>query len=313
MTFHHVIIAMTGYLPPLAQLRSLVAVVAHGRLNLAAAALGLTESAVSHHLSKLERSLGVQLLDRSRSPVVLTDAGGRFHAQAQQALRLLEQAVADAAGTVGGKVVLTLPRTLATHWLIPHYPSLYAHHEELELQLLPTTRQCDLQREQIDLGVRLGTGHWPKLQAEPLVSERICPVTTPAEAAVWRQQGWQSMLAAARLVVNELHPQEWEQWSGATGYPLPAKQRVTRLESFDLVLQAALAGDALIMGRTPMVHTAMAKGDLEAPFPEWVNTGLSYYAIWPDHQALNRYAYAVLEWLRACAAETRIGDRHPSL
>jgi len=289
-------------LPPIAQVRSLVAVVAHGRLNRAAAALDLTESAVSHHLRKLEDALGVRLLERDRNRVVLTSAGERFHAQASEALRRLEAAVAEVRGDTEARVGLTLPRTLATHWLVPRLPSLYSRHGELELQLLPTARVCDLEREQIDLGVRLGHGQWPGLEAQPLLAERICPVTIPEVAGQWRREGWDAVIRHARPVANELHPDEWRRWCTATGRELPATTRFSRLESFDLVLQAGLAGSGLIMGRSPMVDDALARGDLVAPFPDWIETGLSYFLVWPARRPPDRHARKVIDWLTALAA-----------
>lgn len=291
-------------LPPLPQIRSFVAAVAHGRFKHAAAALNLTESAVSHHLARLEDTLGVRLLQRGRSGIVLTPAGERFHARARAALDLLAEACAEATGGAPGRVTLTLPRAVATHWLVPRLPRLHARHEALELQLLPTTRMCDLAREQIDLGVRLGTGEWPGLDALPLMLERICPVAAPALAREWREAGWEAMSDRARLILNTTHPEEWTHWCGQTDRPMPARPRVTRFESFDLVLQAALAGSGLIMGRGPMVNDALARGDLVAPFPDWATSPDRYFLVWPQRHPPGRHAREVIAWLGDCAAET---------
>lgn len=289
-------------LPPLSQVRSFVAVVAHGRLNRAAVALGLTESAVSHHLRKLEHALGVQLLERGGAAVVLTPAGERFFPLARDAIARLEEAVGAVAGGEAGRVLLTLPRALATHWVVPRFPLLYGGGDEPELQLLPTSRRCDLDREQIDLGIRLGDGHWPGLEARLLLRERICPVATPAIAGEWRERGWAAMSATRPVIVNETHAAEWAAWCEATGRTPPTKTR--SLESFDLVLQAGLSGSGLIMGRTPMVDDALARGDLAAPFPERVETGASWYVVWPQRRPPNRHATRVLEWLEACAKDS---------
>ncbi len=292
---------MPPRLPPVSQIRSFVEVVRQGRLIRAAEALELTESAVSHHLRKLEEALGTRLLERNRSHVALTPAGERFHVRAQQALSLLDDAVEEVRGGPGGRVLLTLPRTVATHWLVPRFPALYQKNEELELQLLPTTRECDLAREQIDLGIRLGRGDWPGLEARPLMPQYICPVAVPAIARQWQEQGWDEMAKHARLITNQLHPTEWTRWCSTTGRQMPASSRFSELESFDLILQAGLAGAGLIMGRSPMVNDTIARGDLIAPFPERVKTDRSYYVVWPQRRPPNRYAQQVLNWLMESA------------
>jgi len=291
-------------LPPLAELRSFVSVVAHGRFNRAAEALHLTESAVSHHLRRLEDALGTRLLARGHGEATLTPAGVRFHARVREALHLIEEAVGEATGGHEGKVVLTLPRSLATHWLVPRYPRLYAGRDDLELQLLPTTRVCDLEREQIDLGLRLGAGEWPGLEARSLLAERTAPVAAPALAAAWCERGWDAMASDHRLIMNATHPAEWTDWCAATGRALPPGARCTTLESFDLVLEAALAGSGLAIGRTPMVNDALARGDLVAPFPEWVTGPDRYCVVWPARRPPGRHAVAVVDWLTACATES---------
>ena len=278
--------------------------VAHGRLNRAATALNLTESAVSHHLARLEHTLGVRLLERGRAQAVLTPAGERFHARARDALDLLEEALTEVADTGTAPVALTLPRAVATHWLVPRLTRLHARHDNVELQLLPTTRTCDLVREQIDLGIRLGGGSWHGLVAEPLLRERTIPVATPDLARQWREAGWEAMRDRGRLIVNAAHLDEWRQWCCHTGRPPPPAWRTTALESFDFVLQAALAGSGLAMGRTPMIADSLARGDLVAPFPEWAVGEQRYFLVWPERRPPRRHARIVIDWLAECATES---------
>lgn len=283
-------------LPPLPWLRSFVAVVEHGRFARAAEALELTDSAISHHLRRLETFLGVRLVERTASGCRPTREGEALYACARQALDLLEAGVRDVTGAGKGKIALTLPRALATHWLVPRFPRLYMNENAPELHLVPTTRLCDLERERIDLGIRLGAGEWPGLASQPLLPQRIAPVTAPGLAEECRSLGWARTLAERTLIVNAKHPDEWTDWCRATGYAAPG-DRMMRLESFDLVLQAALAGSGLVMGRTPMIEDALARGDLVAPFPGWVDTPDGYYVVWPRHRPPTRHGQVVMDWL----------------
>ncbi|HEX6535054.1 MAG TPA: ATP-binding protein [Gemmatimonadaceae bacterium] len=81
-----------------AQLRVLVAVADTGGFTEAARRLGLTQSAVSHAITTLERRLGVTLVERTARDVRLTGAGARALAHARELLRLEEALVRDAEG-----------------------------------------------------------------------------------------------------------------------------------------------------------------------------------------------------------------------
>ena len=98
--------------------RVLCAVDAHGSFTAAARELGLTQSAVSQHVSTLERHLEVTLVDRGSRPAALTEAG---HALARHGRSLLarledaEQELAEVVGRRAGRLRLgSFPTALAT-------------------------------------------------------------------------------------------------------------------------------------------------------------------------------------------------------
>ena len=294
---------MAQYLPPLATVRAFLEITSQGRFNRAAEALGLTESAVSHQLRKLEEGLGVRLLERNPDRIVLTEAGLRFQQKAERAMRLLSDAVEEVRSTQFGKVSITLARALAAHWLVPRYANLYAAHPEIELQLLPTTRLCDLVRERIDLGIRYGDGAWPGLRATHLIQEVCFPVATPTLAREWHQAGWREFRRQGRIIVNGTHPDEWVLWCSRYRQASPDQRRSSTLKSFDFVLQAGLAGAGLIMGRRPMIDDYLNRGELEAPFGTTGVVGKSYSLVWPTDRRPNARTRAVIDWLLVCAAQ----------
>jgi DNA-binding transcriptional LysR family regulator len=80
----------------LRQLRTFVTLCETLHFREAAARLGLTQPALSHHLRQLEADLGVRLLDRSRRHVEVTEAGAAFLLTAQDALTRLEAGALEA-------------------------------------------------------------------------------------------------------------------------------------------------------------------------------------------------------------------------
>jgi DNA-binding transcriptional LysR family regulator len=93
----------------LAQIQAFVKVAETGSFTTASEVLGMTQSAISHSISSLEKELQVSLLERSRNGVFLTEIGNRVLVQAREMLRIAEQIRQETASMVGlesGKVHL---------------------------------------------------------------------------------------------------------------------------------------------------------------------------------------------------------------
>jgi DNA-binding MarR family transcriptional regulator len=105
-------------LPPFAALRAFHAAAVKGRFRDAADSLGITESAISHQVRRLEDFLRVALFDRSGSGVRLTAAGRRYLEEIDPAIRQI-QAATEALLRPGGRTIvrLTMPPSLAASWV----------------------------------------------------------------------------------------------------------------------------------------------------------------------------------------------------
>ncbi|MBC9711568.1 LysR family transcriptional regulator [Streptomyces sp. TRM66268-LWL] len=118
------------------ELRILVAVERERGFSAAAAALGLTQSAVSHSVRGSERKIGAVLFDRGRTGARPTAAGERVVAHARRILRLLDALAAEArgatAGVVEGPLRIAAFRSAALHLLPPVLARLRAAHPGLE-------------------------------------------------------------------------------------------------------------------------------------------------------------------------------------
>ena len=179
-------------LPPLHALRSFHAAARCGRFREAAGALGLSESAVSHQVRKLEDHLGVRLFDRAGNAVRLTLAGQTYFDEIDPAFSRIRRATEALAGPVC-RVSLTLPTSLATLWLIPRLGQLEAALPEINLQMIPSNRVVDLRREQVELGIRYGQGSWSGLNAVRLFGEQAFPVL-PARAPWPRRRSGETLV-----------------------------------------------------------------------------------------------------------------------
>jgi len=288
---------------PLNALRSFYLAAQAGRFRLAAELLGVTESAVSHQVKRLEQMLGVALFERRGREMQLTPTGNRYFAAVRRSFGELLRATAEAAGSVDqARVTLTLPTSLAAFWLIPRLGALQQRHPEVNLQLLATNRKCDFARENIDLGIRYGHGDWPGFHATRLLSEQLFPVATRAFMAKQRSADAATLVRSAPLIANTLHPGEWEEWCLAHDIAPPPMGRALVLESSELILQGALEGIGMAMGRRPIVDRLLASGQLVAPFGREADSAAGYYLVRLRGEPPTAAARKVERWLMAEAA-----------
>jgi LysR family transcriptional regulator, glycine cleavage system transcriptional activator len=286
-------------MPPFAALRAFHAAAVHGKFRDAAERLGVTESAISHQVRRLEDFLHTPLFQRSGSGVRLTAAGRRYLEQIDPAIRQIQAATEALLRPTGRDVVrLTLPPSLAATWLIPKLGAFEREHPEVELQLVPTTRVLDLRRDQVELAVRHGKGAWPGIEATFLLQEIALPVCAPG--FLRPDEAPLALLARARLIVNARFPDEWEEWARARGLAPPPLAGAIELES-EQALQVAESGHGLALGRRPMVDERLARGTLIAPFGAGDPTGAAYY-LCRTAEAPRSVARQVERWLHGLAA-----------
>ncbi|CAL9517824.1 LysR substrate-binding domain-containing protein [Streptomyces sp. enrichment culture] len=175
--------AQKGKQPSLAQLRAFAAVAEHLHFRDAAAAIGMSQPALSGAVSALEEALGVQLLERTTRKVLLSPAGERLAVRAKAVLdavgELLEEAEAVRAPFTGvlrlGVIPTVAPYLLPTVLRLVHgrYPDLDLQvHEEQTYSLLEGLASGRL--DVLLLAVPLGV---PGVTELPLFDEDFVLVT----------------------------------------------------------------------------------------------------------------------------------------
>ena len=292
-----------SWMPPFPALRAFHAAARHGRFRDAARELGVTESAISHQVRRLEDFLRVPLFERNGPRVNLTVQGARYLEEIDPALNRIQDATRALMGPrERGRVALTLPPSLAILWLIPNLAAFEAACPEIDLQLVTTTRLLDLRREQVDLAIRHGRGPWADVESDFLLAETTMPVCRPGYLAGDAPPDFRALPKGARLIVNGYFPDEWDEWARAHGLAAPPLERALRLESQELVLEAAENGLGLAIGRSPLVDGRLASGALIAPFGTPDVSAAGYHLCWAKDSQPTAAARRVARWLRDFSA-----------
>lgn len=152
------------------EMEMFVQVVDRGSFSLAATALGMTPSAISKAMSRLEARLGVQLLHRSTRKLRLSAEGQLFYERSVRILADLGEAEREvaAAGTPSGRVTVNASVSFGHHVLVPLVPRFLARYPQITLDVVLTDRIVDLFEERTDIAIR-----WGELPASDLVARKL--------------------------------------------------------------------------------------------------------------------------------------------
>jgi DNA-binding transcriptional LysR family regulator len=152
-------------------LRVFVRVMDRGSFSAAAMDLGLTPSAVSKLMSRLEDRLGARLLERSTRRLALTPEGETLLTRARRIVADIEEAEAEVMrvrGAPRGRLHINAGTAFGLHQLAPALADFLVRYPEIDVELSITDRLVDLIEEQADIAVR--SGHIPQ---GPFIQRRI--------------------------------------------------------------------------------------------------------------------------------------------
>lgn len=283
-------------------LRAVAAVADAGSFTGAALQLGLGQSAVSHAVARLEKTLGVELFIRRRDGVEPTDAALRLLARVGPALAEIHAAIDDVVrGPDGGAVTISVSTSLATYWLIPRLADFKQQHPDIDLRVLTTDSDRDVGRDDADLWIPLGTIDDATLESMPFCAERLIPVAAPALADRLAGAAAADLLTAPLLHLEERYnPRfDWPRWFGDHGVALAGELPGDRSNDYSLILHGALAGNGVALGWEHIVRELLDDGRLVAVGPA-TETGVPFPLL-NRAGALDPGVVIFREWLLANA------------
>lgn len=149
----------------------------------AADMLGMSKSVASRHVSALERSLSVKLLNRSTRRLSLTEAGALFYehcARIVQEAELAESRLTQAQSEPAGLVKVTAVPAFAVRHVLPALAEFHEKYPKIQVKLFCSNRALDLGAEGFDLGIRVSFDPAPSLVARKLAANRSVLCASPA-------------------------------------------------------------------------------------------------------------------------------------
>lgn len=293
-------------------LRAFEASARHQSFAGAASELHVTPAAVGQLVRSLEQWLGKPLFHRATSgPVRLipTEAAERTLPVIRSGLdrlalgyKYLQESSANYALSV------TVSPAFAAKWLLPRIHHFQALCPDIDVRLETSLRPVDFIAGKMHIGVRYGTGSWPGLAADKLMSEEVYPVCSPALLQRLGALDDPHQLARETLIHDlsmDGHPgfPTWEAWMHSAGVTGSVPLRGMKVNSSAAVLQAAAEGHGIALARSAMAHDDLAAGRLVRLFPEISFTSqLDYYIVYRPECASLPGSADFRSWLQHEAA-----------
>ena len=260
-----------------------VAVVEEGGFSEAADKLGVTNSVISHHVSKLEKRLGVTLLYRSTRQVSLSDQGRNFYEVASVALKSIEQAAVDltAEGTdPSGSLNIAMPSFVPNPRLQELIWDFANHYPGVELRVSFSDDRQELIPDGFDVAFRLGPIESSAIMTRKMADIELILVASPDLLSKVKKITQPIDLASLDCI--SFNQFDWKITLSKGRVKKTVGVRNIRLEVDNIYAarDAAIAALGVIPLPLELCQQEIAEHRLVPVLPEWTISTIPLSAIW---------------------------------
>jgi LysR family transcriptional regulator, glycine cleavage system transcriptional activator len=271
---------MQKKLPPLNALRAFEAGARHLSFTKAAAELHVTQAAVSHQVKALEAHLGYPLFKRMTRKLGLTEQGRVLFPVVSEAFLRIAEAADDLRGAGDSRTLsVSVTPAFGAKWLVYRLPRFWQKHPDIDLKVHHSIACADLRYDDVDIAIRFGAGRWDGLESEFVVRVDYTPVCSPALL-----QGSHPLKCPGDLrhhtLLHEDDYDGWTQWLAVAGVSDVDPRRGPVMDDMTVILQTAVDGGGVALGKLTMVERDLAAGTLVKPFDITVLTDLGYHLVY---------------------------------
>lgn len=284
-------------LPPLSALRVFEAAARLGSFTRAAEELGMTQAAVSYQIKILEERVGSPLFARQARQVVLTETGARLSPRISDAFAAMSEAWQTARGNAGGVLNISSTPTFVSTWLAVRMGAFQCVQPDLAVRLDTSARLVDFQREDMDVGIRVGSGEWLGLISHYLFKADYTPMLSPQLDK--RIGGVRKPSDLYKLTMLGPDDPWWENWFRAAGeeYQSTRVQRGPTLGAQAHEAVAAMAGQGVAILTRNLYEPFLAQGQLVQPFPTLGHESDGYWLVYAESRRNTPKIKAFRDWI----------------
>jgi LysR family transcriptional regulator, glycine cleavage system transcriptional activator len=287
-------------MPPLKALLAFEAASRHGSFSRAAEELGVTPSAISHHIQKLEDFLGVRVFARHAGRAVLTNAGRAYASEIERGF-----------GTIMGATRLVAPQSQRDHlfivsgpsfaakWLRPRMGNFIEQYPDIGIRLSTISDLRELENIRFDVAVAYGCP--PAVngrQIEPLLAERLRPLCS--RRLIEQLQLRDPADLSRATLIHSSNALTWTDYlRKVAGSNIRARHELW-FDRSTMAIDAAVEGLGVVLESEILAADELERGTLVAPFqqPKFEVETVSYYLVQSTEAKGRGHVVAFERWLR---------------
>ncbi|MFM0052275.1 LysR family transcriptional regulator [Caballeronia grimmiae] len=275
-----------------------------GSYTAAARSLGVSPSAVSKSVQRLEQHFGLRLFSRTTRSLTLTLEGRDLLERTQRLLREaegIEQGVAAARAEPAGIIKVAAPLPVGVHILAAAMPSFRRRYPKVSVDLRLNDRYVDLIDEGVDVAIRVGDPGDARLIVRRLAPHRICAFASPAYI---QERGLPTH--PNDLVKHDCINFRYQSSGQEAAWPFDMGDRVLEftppsgliIDASDAIAAALVAGAGIGISATYIAAPYVARGELMPVLSQFAHDRFHLHALWPESRRGNPAVKAFVGFLR---------------
>ncbi|WP_159983262.1 MULTISPECIES: LysR substrate-binding domain-containing protein [unclassified Novosphingobium] len=265
----------------------------HGSFRLAADELGLTPSAVSHAITKLENGLGTRLFDRSQRQVRLSADGEALYRHVAAGFVEIRRGLEEVSARRARFLRLHAAPSFAALWLTPRLPAFLESHPGMDIRITASTDYSRFTADEVDADIVNGPPLPGPVKAIPLGEEEVTVLCSPALAA---SITCAADVMALPLINGDRNRVTWTRWCEQHGVAPPASYAMRFDRSF-MVIATAANGLGVALESTRLAQRELADGKLVTPLPQCTIRETLHSLVYPLIHADRPIIRAFETWL----------------
>ncbi|MEH6456948.1 MAG: transcriptional regulator GcvA, partial [Cocleimonas sp.] len=294
-------------LPPLNSIRAFEATARHLSFSRAADELNVTPGAVSQQVKVLEDYLDLKLFKRKNRMILLTDEAQICLPLLSQGLDKLSQGIETIREQNNDKpLTITASPTFASRWLLPRLTSFQQQFPDIDVRIEATNELADLVNDDIDVGIRFGTGEYSGLEADYLFSQNVIPVCKPSllegENRIQSPEDLKkhTLLHAGSeyFIMDDKTHVDWEMWFATVGVNDIDARHGLHFSQYNLLIEAAIRGQGVALVGDAIISDEIKTGQLVKLFEETdIPLSFSYYLAYSKNKTNLPRVKIFRQWL----------------